>query len=310
MTSKTGDVYELADGFYRYLTYQKGRAEGSVEHYIADLWQYFGALADRDGRLPSAERVMRADRYDVRGYLYKLSDLGLDNSTLARKLSALRAFYKWLVREGAITVSPTDLVPAPRKKKRLTEILSVEEMKTLLEQAYADEPLGARDKAVFELLYSSGLRVSEAVGADWSGFDSGMRFLRVLGKRNKTRVVPLIDAAIEALNAYRPLYHKLKSGADGAKSGDAIFLNHRGGRLTARSVRRLLDKYALKAGLVRKIHPHLIRHSFATHLLAAGCDLRTIQELLGHSSLRATQRYTHVSPEELIAVYRKAHPKA
>lgn len=310
MTANFDDVYELADGFSRYLTYQKGRAEGSVEHYISDLWQYFGALAGKDDGLPAAQRVIEADRYDVRGFLYKLSDLGLDNSTLARKLSALRAFYKWLVREGAISVSPTDLVPAPRKKKRLTEILSVEEMKSLLDQAYAGEPLGARDKAIFELLYSSGLRVSEAAGADWSGFDAGMRFLRVLGKRNKIRVVPLIDAAVEAIKAYEPLYAKLKSGAEGAKSGDAIFLNHRGGRLTARSVRRLLDKYALKAGLARKIHPHLIRHSFATHLLAAGCDLRTIQELLGHSSLRATQRYTQVSPEELIAVYRKAHPKA
>ena len=308
------DIYHLVEEFRRHLRFGQDLVTGTADHYCADLWQFGRALAtwrgleETDPALAGA--VRDADRYDIRRFLAELADLGLDNATLARKLSALTSFYGWLTRQGAIAAPPTDLVSSPRQKKRLPDILSQAEMFALLEQAFEDEALGARDRALFELLYATGLRVAETVSLSWRSFSPDMDLLRVMGKRRKERIVPVTQAAVTALRTYHDgLWFDLKTGGDGMKSGEAVFLNYRGGRLSARSVRRIVDKYALKAGMIRKIHPHLFRHSFATHLLSAGCDLRSIQELLGHASLQTTQRYTQVSIDDLLRVYHKSHPK-
>ena len=311
--SLPADTQSLVDAFANYMLYQRDNVKEGVAHYIADVWQFITMVGQargvQDDDIVDLPVLLGVDRYDIRRYLADLGSAGLDNATLARKLAALRSFFGWLVKEGRLSVAPTDLVPTPRIKKRLPVIMSQEEMFTLLDQLFGEEKLGARDRALFELLYATGTRVSEVVGLNWSSFTEGGTMVKVRGKRRTERMVPVHTTARQALEEYRPLWQELKLHKDGAAAGDAVFLNYRGGRLTDRSVRRILEKYTARAGIIRRVHPHIIRHSFATHLLSAGCDLRTIQELLGHRSLRSTQKYTQVSIENLMEVYHKAHPK-
>ena len=266
----------------------------------------------------------------IREFLGHLHDLGLQKSSMARKLASLRSFFKFCAREGMIRDNPARLVATPKLPKRLPAVLSAEEMSSFLDQLGSVKPpapargavrrsesaLGSarllleRDRAILELLYASGLRVSELTGLNLEDVDRKEQMLRVLGKGNKERIIPYGSKAEEALKKYGPRRDDLLRKAGGKGDAQALFLNHSGRRMTPRSINRILKKYLRLVNVNWDLHPHSLRHAFATHLLADGADLRAIQELLGHSSLSTTQRYTHSSIRQLMEVYDKAHPRA
>ena len=241
----------------------------------------------------------------LRAYLAKLYHKN-QRSSIARKLAAIRHFFYYLVREKKVNEDITALLSTIRQEKKLPEVLGLEEVEQLLETPNLSTPLGKRDKAILELLYASGLRVSELVGINLIDFSWETLSLKIRGKGQKERIVPFGKKALEALQTYL----SIRSGFLKQKDENAFFLNRLGTRLTTRSVARLVDKYILKCGKLGNISPHTLRHSFATHLLAAGANLRDIQELLGHESLSTTQKYTQVSVEKLMEAYDKSHPKA
>jgi integrase/recombinase XerC len=290
--------------FLEYLRTERRASPHTLKAYRVDLAQYAASLAGQgQGIVPSSPGLIRA-------YLSRAAgDAGA--VSLARKLSAIRSMYRFLVREGLAEVNPARAVSSPRRPKHLPEVLPEAEVAALVEAPKLATPLERRDRAFLELLYGSGLRVSELTGLDLGDVDLGGGLVRVLGKRSKERIVPFGKTAAEALRRYldegRPV---LAAGPDHARAGAALFLNHRGGRLTSRSVARRLDRATLAAGLPRHVHPHVLRHCFATHLLGNGADLRGIQELLGHASLSTTQRYTHLDWKRLAEVYDQAHPRA
>jgi integrase/recombinase XerC len=260
------------------------------------------------------------DAFAIRAFLGELHKLRISASSSARKLSAIRTFVKFLRREDLLDDDPSMLVASPKKPETIPAHLTLDEMNRLLEMPDASSPLGRRDRAILELFYASGLRLSELVGLDMEDVNLSGRMVRVMGKGRKQRLVPFNSATAEALRAYlkdRALLSgsaRLQPGRDQHKTGRGarapMFLNYRGGRLSARSVDRLVRRYVAQCGAKFGISPHALRHSFATHLLAAGADLRAIQELLGHARLSTTQRYTHVNAQQLIDVYRKSHPRA
>jgi integrase/recombinase XerC len=271
-----------------------------------------GAWSAGPVKAPSLTAV---DHLMVRAYLAFLSERGVSRATVARKLAALRSFYREMARQGQVAGNPAALVATPKQEKRLPHPMTEEEVRALLESAFGSEPRDLRDLAILELLYATGCRVSEIVGADLgdlelsAGGEDGV--LRVLGKGRKERLVPVGTKAVEALRRYVRVRGEEAAGRPvRAKDRDALFLNARGGRLTDRSVRRILDARLRQAAITGHVSPHALRHSFATHLLDAGADLRSIQELLGHASLSTTQRYTKVSTRRLMEVYAKAHPRA
>jgi integrase/recombinase XerC len=245
-------------------------------------------------------KMEEVDRLAIRKYLSFLHRKNR-KSSIARKVSTLRSFYKYLVREHIVSINPAKNVATPKAEKPLPTALTVDEAFRLMESPTEKEHL--RDRAILELLYSSGLRVSELVGLDTSQLDQELGIVKVMGKGRKERIVPVGKKAIEALQTY--LKDRGHVGADAP-----VFVNTRGGRLTSRSVGRLVKKYTRHSGVFRKISPHSLRHTFATHLLDAGADIREIQEMLGHASLSTTQRYTHISLGKLMEVYDKAHPRS
>jgi integrase/recombinase XerC len=289
--------------FDSYLRVERRASPHTLKAYRADLERYAAWLAERGaGVVPSSPAL-------VRGFI---ASAGGGPVSRARTLSAIRSLYRYLVKEGLAPGNPARAVASPKQPRRLPEVLPEEEAAALVEAPTADgAPLHLRDRAFLELLYASGLRVSELTGLDVEGIDLVQGLVRVLGKRRKERIVPIGQPAREALARYlaeaRPL---LAARPDGARAGGALFLNFRGGRLTGRSVGRLLDGWVAHAGLARQVHPHVLRHCFATHLLSNGADLRGIQELLGHASLSTTQRYTHLDWKRLATVYDQAHPRA
>ena len=244
----------------------------------------------------------KVDRWTIRKYLSFLHRKN-KKSSIARKISTLRSFFKYLVREQLVTANPAKSVSTPKREKPLPSTLTVDEVFRLVESPSEEEGQKSRDRAILELLYSSGIRVSELVGLNFSQLDLELGIVKVMGKRRKERIVPVGSKAIEALNAYLE--------ERGVVNGeDPVFINSRGGRLTARSVGRLVKKYTGLSGIFRKISPHSLRHTFATHLLDSGADIREIQEMLGHASLSTTQRYTHLTMGKLMEVYDKAHPRS
>jgi integrase/recombinase XerC len=277
--------------------------------------------------------IEKVDRIAIRKYLSFLHRKN-KKSSIARKISALRSFFKYLVREQVIPSNPAKSVSTPKVEKTLPTTLSVDEAFRLMESpksiskksSEGGKEKSLRDRAILELLYSSGLRVSELVGLDSNQLDLDLGIVRVMGKGRKERIVPVGVKAIEVLKAYleergmlkglppgqKPLRGGARPGgrASGPEGEEPIFINSLGGRLTARSVGRLIKKYSRFSGIFRKVSPHSLRHTFATHLLDAGADIREIQEMLGHSSLSTTQRYTHVSMGKLMEVYDKAHPRS
>jgi integrase/recombinase XerC len=291
--------------FARHLEVERRASPRTLRGYLSDLSQYAAWLTE------AGEPLLPGSPTSIRAFLARAS-AGAGPTSLARKLSTLRSLYGFLVREGIADRNPARAVASPKQPKRLPVVLPEEDAATLVEAPAAlATPLALRDRACLELLYGAGLRVAELVGLDLGDLDLGQRLARVLGKRSKERIVPFGHPAAEAIGAWleggRPV---LAAGPDHAGAGAALFLNHRGGRITTRSIARRIDRWVLAAGLPRHVHPHVLRHSYATHLLSAGADLRGIQELLGHASLSTTQRYTHVDWRRLAAAYDDAHPRA
>lgn len=287
--------------FSTYLSVERNSSPHTISAYLGDVYDFSRFLED-NYKINQDSQVEEIDRNILRRYL-ALIHASHNKSTINRKLSALRTFFMYLVREGVISVSPAANLSAPRIDRKLPTVLTVDEVSTLMDARPASDQLSRRDHAIFELLYSSGLRVSEAVGLNIGDLDFPQALVRVFGKGRKERIVPIGSKALEAIQDY--LIERGRPGND-----EALFLNHRRGRLTARSIERNLKQRLLEANINRRATPHALRHTFATHLLDAGADLRSIQELLGHVSLSTTQKYTQVSVDHLLKVYDKAHPRS
>ncbi|MBI5969473.1 MAG: tyrosine recombinase XerC [Deltaproteobacteria bacterium] len=302
----------LVERFLEHLRVERNASVHTLRSYAADLEQFRDFLAsagshiDEEGGDVSVQKI---DHLAIRAYL---SYLYRDHkkSSLARKLAAIRSFFKYFVDEGLLPTNPAEIVATPKQEKPLPAFLPVDEIFSLLETPDTSTTWGARDRAILETLYSCGIRVGELVGLSDGDVDFSLGILRVYGKGQKERVVPIGEKALAALREYLPQRDRVlaKLSRPGARA--PLFINPRGGRLTSRSVARVVQKYILRCGLLRKVSPHALRHSFATHLLDAGADLRGIQELLGHVSLSTTQRYTHVSVDKLMEVYDRTHPRA
>ncbi|HEX6176886.1 MAG TPA: tyrosine recombinase XerC [Thermoanaerobaculia bacterium] len=296
MTGEIGD-------FLNYLTYERNVSTNTVEAYRDDLESFVSFLCNDYFTLGRDQLdLRRVDHLSVRAYLAHLARKKLSRSSVARHLSALRTFFRFLMREGLADVNPARNVATPKREKYLPAVMQPADVATLIDQVTADGDLALRDRAFLELMYASGLRISELVGIDLDDLELRARLVKVHGKGSKQRIVPFGSKAEAALRAW---LEARKADPD----EQAVFVNYRGERITARSVRRLFDRYVRQAALRSGISPHTMRHSFATHLLNAGADLRSIQELLGHASLSTTQKYTHLSDWHLIEVYRKAHPR-
>lgn len=298
---------EHIDEFLRVLEVEENASPNTVRGYRADLRQFLAFAGDRLESAPEDLPCLSFDQSLVRSFLIHLLRRSSASST-ARKLAAVRKFARHLRRCDALPTDPTAGVAAPKLDRKLPNYLTVDDTFRLIEAPDTSGAAGQRDRAILEVVYSAGLRVSEAVGLNWSDVDFDLALLRVRGKGRKERVVPIGEAALRALVDYRGRLGELCQS--GGRNPDAVFLNRRGGRLTGRSVARAIDQYTMQCGLNAKISPHALRHSFATHLLGAGADLRAIQELLGHASLSTTQKYTHVNLDQLMETYDRSHPRA
>lgn len=294
---------DLLERFFCHLADEREVSEHTLAAYRRDMEVFARFLKDDAASGDEVgEALLRVDRIVLRRYLALLHK-SHRKSSIARKLSALRTFYKFLMREGVLEVNPGELVGTPRREKYLPKTLSVDEAWALMEGVEGEGVALLRDESILETLYSCGLRVSELTGLNVQDLDLEQGLVRVLGKGRKERIVPVGRKASAALERYL--------SARGGAAGDApLFLNLRGGRLTPRSVQRLLKVHLVHAGVLKDATPHSLRHSFATHLLDGGADLRAIQELLGHVSLSTTQKYTQVSVDQLMNVYDRAHPRS
>jgi integrase/recombinase XerC len=315
----------LTNEFQDYLVYEKHFSEHTVKCYSADLRQYKLYLSSQGSTAAEPEhgfndqatatavatdvttQILQADVNTIRAFLAQLNQEGYSKSTSARKLATLRSFYKFLVRRGHVESSPVTAIRTPKQEKRLPLFLSPEQIETLLNCPDTNTMLGARDRAIMETLYSSGLRVSELVGLNLNDVDFLGEVIHIRGKGKKERLSPIGASALQAMQRYLTF-----RDADTRKESfdpESLFINKHGKRLSARSVRRKLDKYLLNAGLDPRISPHTLRHSFATHMLNNGADLRVVQELLGHRSISTTQVYTHLTTNRMKEVYHSSHPR-
>jgi integrase/recombinase XerC len=299
-------AHTLIDGFIASLAAEKGYSAHTLRAYRSDLAEFdsYLAVAEGDGH---RQRPFQADPLSIRGFLGKLHGRNR-RSTIARKLAAVRSFYGYLVKTGALAHNPAADVHAPKQEKTVPACLTVDDMFRLLDSIHDNGVLDLRNRAIFETLYSTGIRVSEIAGLDTEDVDREKELLRVTGKGNRQRIVPVGRRALAAVTAYR---EKLVQERGGRIPGDGpLFLNNRYGRLSQRSIARILNQLVQRCGLQTQISPHTLRHSFATHMLDAGADLRTVQEILGHKSLTTTQKYTHVSIDRLMQAYDQAHPRS
>jgi integrase/recombinase XerC len=316
----------LIHRFLEHLEAERNLSPHTLRAYEGDLLRFLDFLARDFLALPPEEvRPQAVDGLAVRSFLASLHAQGLERRSQARALSALRSLLRFACREGTLSANPAQGVPTPRLPQTLPRHLRPGEVEALLEApGRASEPgdappaaaaapdalLARRDRALLELLYAAGLRVGELVGLDWGAIDLPARVLRVLGKGGKERMVPFGRPAATAMRQWLDVWERVRERQGLGATEEPVFLNHRGGRLSDRSVRRIIDHWIDQTALARGVHPHTLRHTFATHLLEGGADLRAIQELLGHASLSTTQKYTHVEVERLLAVYRGAHPRA
>ena len=328
---------QTINNFLEYLRSVRNSSPHTVINYGKDLEQFREYLSPPGLQAPGVAKITHQM---IREFVGDLHEKGLQKSSIARKLAALRSFLKYCMREGIVRENPARLVPTPKLPKRIPMVLSAEEMSRFLDQlagtpgetapsgtklngrgleatgspeGLEDTLLLPRDRAILELLYAAGLRVSELTGLNLEDMDQKDQMLRVRGKGNKERIVPYGGKAAEAMRRYWPVRQELlrECAAHGRRASvDAIFLNYRGRRLTQRSVGRIVKKYVRMANINWDLHPHSLRHAFATHLLADGADLRAIQELLGHQSLSTTQKYTHATIQQLMDIYDKSHPHA
>ncbi len=287
--------------FLNHLRVERNASPHTVSSYGRDLNQLADYLTEKEISL------RRLDNVQIRGFMARLHERRLRKSTLARKLAAVRSFLQFCVKKKWLAENPARVVATPKQEKLVPSFLSEEEMAHFLEAPASTRPLDLRDKAILELFYATGIRLSELVGINLEDMNLSERLVRVRGKGKKERLVPFGRIAEEGLKSYlrtRSSFLKDKIGEQ------ALFLNYQGERITARSVERIVDKYIRQTAIKRKISPHSLRHSFASHLLSRGADLRVIQELLGHESLATTQKYTHLDLGHLMDVYRKSHPRS
>ena len=330
------------DRYLFHLRNERNASPHTLRNYESDLRQFLDYMSPPGTRPPALTMV---DHHVIREYMGWLYDQQLERASIGRKLATLRSFFRYCVREGTMKSNPARLVPSPKLARRLPEVPGTEDMNRFLDgmasfqppaprrrgpppkegtgegrrarkqktpagEPAADRPLIGRDRAIFELLYASGLRVSELVGLNLEDVDRESQMLRVRGKGRKERLVPYGSKARQSLEAYEKVRAELLACAHGEPSAQALFLNYAGRRLCVRSVDRIVKKYARLLSTGWNAHAHAFRHAFATHLLTEGADLRAIQELLGHRSLSTTQRYTHASIRHLMEVFDKAHPRA
>lgn len=312
---KTPTIPSLLARYEVFLRVEHNLSIHTQRNYLSDVAQFFTFVERPTPRAnPRPLGIQQIDHHLIQAFL---SSLYRDHtkSSISRKLSALKSFFRFLVREGELQRDPSLQLGSPKKDHPLPSYLPVDEMFRLLDAPPPDSAAGLRARAMLEVLYSCGLRVSELVSLDWDDVDDNLEVVRVQGKGNTERVVPIGRRALDSLAHYRAqipslLTPKKRGASPRSPSCPAVFLNRRGGRLTTRSVARIVADYARACGISLKTSPHALRHSFATHLLEAGADLRAIQELLGHASLSTTQKYTHVNLDHLMEVYDKAHPRA
>jgi integrase/recombinase XerC len=305
--------------FQQYITYLEAERNFSpytIRNYITDL----KGSKNIKGLIPFLSEKgltspIKADRFDIRDYLSYLAEQKVVKASIARKVSSMRSFYKYLEREGIITINPMQYISSPKLDRRLPSFLTDTEINRLLDTPDAEDPYGRRDRAFLELLYASGLRVSELTGLQIDQVNLETREIRVIGKGSKERVVLMGEPAANALEIYmqeaRDLIPKIKpTSRTNKRKSKAVFINNDGYPLTERSVQEILQRYADEAGIGKRVHPHMLRHTFATHMLNGGADLRVVQELLGHADLSTTQIYTHISKNQAKKVYLSAHPMA
>ena len=306
-------VAELLTQFLDHLRYERNVSEHTLRNYLSDLEQFYDYLAPADPQTGKRTEpdIQQIDHITIREWLATLHTAHKKKTSVARKLAALRTFFQFLVREGVVELNPAKLVSTPRREKKLPKHLSIEDAIRFIETPDTETDLGQRDRAMLELLYATGVRVSELTKLDLGDIDFKNNLIRVTGKRRKERIVPFGEPAHEALKNYLAVRDRFLNHAPvSLREPEALFLNYQGTRITTRSVGRMVEKYIKICAGMHDISPHALRHSFATHLLDSGADLRDIQELLGHARLSTTAIYTHVSMEKLIQVYDKAHPKA
>ncbi len=301
------DSYEQ---FVRHLKYERAVSPHTLRNYASDLGQFRDYLLGIEKRedIP----VASIDRLTIREWMAELHG-DHKKTSIARKIASLRTFCEFLIREGKLETNPAKLVATPRIERKLPDHLSVEDIVRFIETPNIATDLGKRDRAIIEFMYATGLRVSELVGIDMADIDFRERLVRVVGKRKKERIVPFHEYALQALMHYLEEVRGVflsRCPITERDEGEPVFLNYQGTRLTTRSVGRMIDKYIKQCADLHHISPHSLRHSFATHLLDSGADLRDIQELLGHARLSTTQIYTQVSMEKMIEVYDRSHPKA
>jgi integrase/recombinase XerC len=288
---------ELIEVYLRYLTAERNLSPYTLRNYRTDLRDFGGYLEAEEGVGP-----LKVDRQAFRRYLARLREAGTATASIGRKVSTIHTFYRFLAREGIVERDPLLGVSSPKRERRLPEVLGKDQLTAIIEAADSDAPQGLRDRAILELMYAAGLRLAEVVGLDTTGVDVREQLVRVRGKGNKERVVIIGRPAAVTLQRY------LREGRGklARASETALFVNRDGQRLSGRSIQKIVRGHALKAGLDQRVFPHLLRHSFATHLLDGGAELRVVQELLGHASANTTQIYTHVTEEQQRRVYEQA----
>ncbi len=302
-------MQELLQGFQRHLENERAVSPRTVEAYMRDLRQFAAFLEDFDESLLDAGKLAKIEVIVLRRYVVGLHDK-LMPASIERKIESLRMFFRYLVRERLAERNPADLLQLPKKPQNIPTYLTVDEIFGMLDSMFKEEKLGVRDCAIWELLYGCGLRVSELIGLELKDVNFERCSLRVLGKGSKVRELPLSDNVISVLKEWLLERKLILQKKPASKAGDALWLNVRGEKFTQRGVQLMMEKYIKKFGLGRRLSPHALRHTFATHMLDGGADLRTIQELLGHESLSTTQKYTHMGLDKLLSVYDKAHPRA
>jgi len=293
---------ELKKAFADYLRIERGYSEHTLRNYISDIIIFFDYLKEKNIDISDVSRLENLEPIDIRGFLASRFKLNKASSN-QRRLSAIKTLYRFLQKRGLITGNPSEIISSPKTEKSLPKAISVDEVLALIHSIDGNDVLDLRDRAMVELMYSSGLRVSELVSINLTDIDLSKATLRVIGKGRKERILPIGSYAVQSVDEYIQ-----KRGELSKSETEALFLNKNGGRITTRSVARIVKKYLYKCAINKNVSPHTLRHSFATHLLGSGADIRFIQELLGHASLSTTQRYTSASIEHLMQIYDKTHP--